>query len=465
MFSCSASLGRAACPGRGRARAGNGSRLPRVEDHAIDITGTDENHQFLGPRWEARETISFQSPLGFHVLDAWNVVLQNRPVTLSPAQGEEIRAWFAAKRERLPDNRYKGILKGRNLIVVQVDSLERFVIGRSVGGRPITPTLDGLLPNSLFFTNIPEQVNEGSSSDSDLMTNTSVYPVRKGSTFFRFPANAYNSLPRILREAGYRTTVAMHPDPAVYWNWKNGLTAVGFDTCPRREQIRDPRDPRARNFQRGFPLPGSGEDHGAPRAVLRLRGHAHLPRAVRPAREVPRVEARSRADRVEPGQGVPGVPLHGPRDREVPRPAPPQRAARTLGCGVLRRSRLGPPVLRRRGGGHGRDRGLDARSSRLVPLIVYAPGIAGERLEVTGGHIDIMPTLLYLLGFDEETVAGTAMGRNLLKTGRDFAVLADGTVVGRDAGAPFARAAVQGLAIADLAIRGNYFAELGYGKR
>jgi lipoteichoic acid synthase len=98
------------------------------------------------------------------------------------------------------------------------------------------------------------------------------------------------------------------------------------------------------------------------------------------------------------------------------------------------------------------------RDSRcLVPLIIYAPGLAGERLALTGGHIDIMPTLLYLLGVDEEKIAGTAMGRNLLNTRRDFAVLPDGKVVGADAGAAFARTAVRGLAIADLIIRSDYF--------
>ncbi len=104
----------------------------------------------------------------------------------------------------------------------------------------------------------------------------------------------------------------------------------------------------------------------------------------------------------------------------------------------------------------------DAR--QLVPLIVYAPGIAGERFEVTGGQIDVMPTLLYLLGVDE-SAADTAMGRVLVRTARDFAVLPNGTVAGRDGSAPFAAAAVEGLAVADLAIRGNYFARIGYGKK
>ncbi len=202
-----------------------------AEHWAIDIAGDDENYRFAEPRWEARESISFQSPLGFHVLDVYNVLAQSRPLALTPAECERIRSWYAATREALPDNRYRGLLAGRNLIVVQVESLESFVIGRAVAGQAITPTLDGLLPSSLYFASVHDQVHEGSSSDADLMTNTSVYPVRKGSTFFRFPRNSYNSLPLILRGAGYRATLAMHPDPAVYWNWKNALTAIGFDAC------------------------------------------------------------------------------------------------------------------------------------------------------------------------------------------------------------------------------------------
>ncbi|MGD1147983.1 MAG: LTA synthase family protein [Thermoanaerobaculaceae bacterium] len=434
------------------------------EHHAIDVTGTDENRQFLGPRWEARETISFQSPLGFHVLDTCEVYLQNRPVALSPAQGEEIRAWFAAKREHLPDNRYKGILKGRNLIVVQVESLESFVIGRSVGEQSITPVLDGLLPNSLFFTNIHEQVNEGASSDSDLMSNASVYPVRKGSTFFRFPANAYNSLPRILRARGYRTTVAMHPDPAVYWNWKNALTAIGFDTCLDESSFETHEILGLGISDGDFLSQVAARTVALPEPfyvfMVTLTSHApfDLPEKYR--------ELRLDPELAESSLGKAFQAFHY-TDRAIG-----GFLDRLRRSGLLERSVVviygdHASVHRYYADEVSAMDGIEdwmRDPSRLVPFIVYAPGLAGERLDVTGGHIDIMPTLLYLLGVDEGVIAGTAMGRNLLKTGRDFAVLADGTVVGRDANAPFSQAAVQGLAIADLAIRGNYFSLIGYGK-
>ena len=435
------------------------------EHHAIDVTGTDANHRFVEPRWEARESISFQSPLGFHVLDVYNVYLQNRPLSLSPAQGEMIRAWFAAKRETVPDNRYRGLLKGRNLIVVQVESLESFVIGRSVDGQAITPVLNGLLPNSLCFTTIYDQVHEGSSSDSDLMTNTSVYPVRTGSTFFRFPRNAYNSLPRLLRREGYRSTVAMHPDPAVYWNWKNALTAIGFDTC---------LDMTAFESHEILGL-GISDEEFLTQAAARM---AALP---------------------EPFYAFTvTLTSHAPFD--LPERHRELTLADELGDSCLGKAfqafrytdhAIGLFLDRLRRGGvldrsvvvfygdhasvhrfyNDEVQGLEGiadwmRDPRpLIPFIVYSPGLAGERFAVTGGHIDIMPTLLYLLGVDEGAIADTAMGRNLLKTGRDFAVLPDGSVVGNDRHSPLSTGAVEGLVVADLAIRGNYFALIGYGRK
>ena len=60
------------------------------------------------------------------------------------------------------------------------------------------------------------------------MTNTSVYPVRTGATFFRFPTNTYNSLPKLLKGVGYNT-LAIHPDKSSYWNCVPALTSIGFE--------------------------------------------------------------------------------------------------------------------------------------------------------------------------------------------------------------------------------------------
>ena len=436
-----------------------------VKHRQLDVNGTVSEVRFVEPCWEARQTINFQSPLGFHVLDFAAVYLQDRSATLTLAQREEIRSWFAAKREALPDNHYRGMLKGRNLIIVQVESLENFVIGQRVGGQEITPVLNRLLPSSLYFTDIYDQAYEGLSSDSDLMVNASVYPLRRGSTFFQFPGNSYNSLPRILRGAGYRTTIAMHPDRAVYWNWKNALAAIGFDACLDMSAF-------ANDEILGL---GLSDADFLPQAAARLAGQpepffvflvtltSHAPF------ELPEEYCELRLDENLDGSSL-GTAFQCFRytDRQIGVFLDRLRSSGRLERSVVVFYGDHASVHRFFNDEVAALKGTEdwMRDSRcLVPLIVYAPGLAGGRLAVTGGHIDIMPTLLYLLGVDEGKTAATAMGRNLLNTRRDFAVLPDGTVVGRDAHGSFARSALRGLAIADLIIRSDYFKTTGQSNR
>ncbi len=436
-----------------------------VKHHELDVNGTVSEVRFVEPCWEARQTINFQSPLGFHVLDFAAVYLQDRSARLTPAQREEIRSWFAAKREGLPDNRYKGMLKGRNLIVVQVESLEAFVIGHSVAGQEITPVLNGLLPSSLYFPNIYDQAHEGLSSDSDLMVNASIYPLRRGSTFFQFPGNSYNSLPRILRGAGYRTTIAMHPDPGVYWNWKNALTAIGFDACLDMTAF-------ANDEILGL---GLSDADFLPQAAARLVQQpepffaflvtlsSHAPF------ELPEEYCELTLNEKLSGSSL-GTAFQCFRytDRQIGVFLDRLRTSGLLERCVVVFYGDHASVHRFFNDEVAALEGTEdwMRDSRcLVPLIIYAPGLAGERLVVTGGHIDIMPTLLYLLGVDEEKIAGTAMGRNLLKTRREFAVLSNGKVVGTNAGCAFTRSAVRGLAIADLIIRSDYFKTIEHSNR
>ena len=90
----------------------------------------------------------------------------------------DINELFEVKKENLPNNEYFARSKGKNLIYIQVESLENFVIGQKINGKEITPNLNKLVQSSLYFPNTFEQVNEGTSSDADLMVNTSMLPLR-----------------------------------------------------------------------------------------------------------------------------------------------------------------------------------------------------------------------------------------------------------------------------------------------
>jgi lipoteichoic acid synthase len=424
--------------------------------YQLDVLCIDEELRFVEPCWEARQTISFQSPFGFHVFDAYDYFVKNRPIELSEAQRQEIRGWFETNRESLPDNGFQGLFKGRNLIIVQVESLENFVIGRSVKGKPVTPVLNSLLPHSFYVPGLYDQANEGMSSDSDLMLNTSLYPVRRGSTFFQFPNNTYNSLPVLLEQEGY-TTLAMHPDLGVYWNWRNALTSIGFDTCldiadfrndeilglglsdrtfltQAAERIQQLQEPFyafmvTLSSHTPFELPEELYELGLDHAFMQTNLGKSL-------------EAFHYVDK-QIGLLLSGLQARGVLDRSVVVFTGDHSSLHRFFADEVATMKGLEPWMR------------DDR--QLVPLIIYSPDLKGKRVKVTGGQIDTMPTVLDLLGVDPARYKHSVMGRNLLNTKRDFAVVGSGPLMGRDKDAPFAKTAQKGLGIADLVIRGNYF--------
>jgi phosphoglycerol transferase MdoB-like AlkP superfamily enzyme len=94
---------------------------------------------------------------------------------------------------------------------------------------------------------------------------------------------------------------------------------------------------------------------------------------------------------------------------------------------------------------------------RKLPLLIVARGLQPGEIATQGGQVDLMPTLLDLLGVDPGPWAGKMMGRNLLNTRRNLCALRDGRVLGQ-AGDPEAlRHCREGLEIGDQIIRGNYF--------
>ena len=81
---------------------------------------------------------------------------------------------------------------------------------------------------------------------------------------------------------------------------------------------------------------------------------------------------------------------------------------------------------------------------------------SGEAID-TSGQIDILHTIAYLMGVDSSEFEGTAMGRNLLNTRKNFAVLYDGEYIAPQNNEQEMKRARHGLELADKMIRSNYF--------
>lgn len=194
----------------------------------VYISSGDPFREFTGT-----DNISRYSLLGHHVLDVYSYF--NSKQTLDDDEIQMVNNWFRMKHAQsslvAPNSQKQSVQafgKDKNLILIQVESLQNFVINKEVNGQEITPNLNRMLNNSLYFPSFYPQTIEGNSSDAEFLTQTSLYPISKGAVFFRYPNNQYFSLGKMLKEKGY-STLAMHGDEATFWNRDQIYPNLGFD--------------------------------------------------------------------------------------------------------------------------------------------------------------------------------------------------------------------------------------------
>ncbi|KPU55636.1 LTA synthase family protein [Bacillus wiedmannii] len=127
-----------------------------------------------------------------------------------------------------PNPNMFGAAKGKNVIVVTLESLQTFLIGASVNGQEVTPFLNEFINESYYFDNFFHQTGQGKTSHSEFLIDTSLYPLNRGAVFFTHGNNDYTATPEILRQQGYFTSV-FHANNATFWNRNIMYSALGYD--------------------------------------------------------------------------------------------------------------------------------------------------------------------------------------------------------------------------------------------
>ncbi len=125
------------------------------------------------------------------------------------------------------NGKYFGIDKGKNLIFLQIESLENAVINQKINGEEITPNLNDLAAGSLYFSNYYTQVGPGNTADAEFSTLNSMYPLQDDVVFVDYAQNNFNALPKLLVKNGYGT-YNLNGDVPTFWNRANIYPALGY---------------------------------------------------------------------------------------------------------------------------------------------------------------------------------------------------------------------------------------------
>jgi phosphoglycerol transferase MdoB-like AlkP superfamily enzyme len=169
---------------------------------------------------------------GFHGYDVYRYAKENWPgKALSGELFQDTLAWMDERRalQRQTENEpLFGAYKGKNVIIVQAEALSSFVVNLEVGGEPLTPNLNRLIAQSVYFPNFYHQTGSGRTADADFVSNCSLHPASSGSVFIRFAGNAFDCLPLTLKAENYGTT-AHHAYEGSFWNRNNMYHNMRYD--------------------------------------------------------------------------------------------------------------------------------------------------------------------------------------------------------------------------------------------
>ena len=130
-----------------------------------------------------------------------------------------------------PNPEYTGVAKGKNVIVIHLESFQQFLIGYKWKGKEVTPNLNKLYhsKNTLSFSNFYNQVGQGKTSDAEMMLENSLYGLQSGSAMSSYgTSNTFESAPAILNQAGGYTAAVMHGGAGSFWNRNNAYKQFGY---------------------------------------------------------------------------------------------------------------------------------------------------------------------------------------------------------------------------------------------
>ena len=174
----------------------------------------------------------YQDLLNNGIIYQVNDIIQTTVTHLSTIFGKEeaydrFNEYYKENPYQESSNKYTNLLSGYNVISIHLESIMNFLIGLKINGEEVTPNLNKLVNESMYFNNFYSQVSVGTSSDAEFTLNTSLMPVQSGTVFVSYYNRTYQSLESLLNEKNYYT-FSMHGNKASMWNRDKMYPYLGY---------------------------------------------------------------------------------------------------------------------------------------------------------------------------------------------------------------------------------------------
>ena len=154
----------------------------------------------------------------------------------------KFREYYACKwEEKKETNEYTDIFKGKNVIFVHAESIQTFLIDLKINGKEVTPYLNKIAKEGIYFNKFYPQISVGTSSDTEFTLLTGLMPSSSGTVFVNYYDRHYEGMPNYFNKLGYYTFSA-HANNAEYWNRKIMHNNLGYQEFYAKDRFIIPED-------------------------------------------------------------------------------------------------------------------------------------------------------------------------------------------------------------------------------
>lgn len=154
----------------------------------------------------------------------------------------KFRNFYSCKaEEKISSNKYTNAFKDKNVIFIHAESIQNFLVNLKINGKEVTPNLNKLAKEGIYFDRFYPQISVGTSSDTEFTLNTGLMPSSSGTVFVNYYNRTYYALPKYFNDMGYYTFSA-HANNADYWNRKTMHHTLGYQDFYAKDSYVVPSD-------------------------------------------------------------------------------------------------------------------------------------------------------------------------------------------------------------------------------
>ena len=178
---------------------------------------------------------------GYHISDIINSVNYNKNAVYK--EYSEMIIDYNILKEEYEQNygeiqyNFQGILENKNVLILQLESIQEFVVHQTINGKEITPNINKFLDENVEFTNMHMQ-SYSSTADSEYTLVTSTYPMENGMSYCKYFLNIYDNIFEMFNNKDYYTSY-MHGNVASFWNRGNVYSRMNLNDVVFLDKFKD----------------------------------------------------------------------------------------------------------------------------------------------------------------------------------------------------------------------------------